>query len=91
MKYILTFKPLKNFFFGNDRTFTKDYFAISEYLPQNTQLLGAIRLFIAEQNNLMCAHKNGKYSNSPEKLKKLIGTANGSNFNTNTDLGMIKN
>lgn len=91
MKYILTFKPLKNFFFGNDKTFSDDYLAISEYFPQNTQLLGAIRLFIAEQNKLMHIHKNGKYSNEPEKLKKLIGTASSKDFETNSDLGMIQN
>lgn len=91
MKYLLTFKPLKNFFFGNDRTFKDDYVAISEYFPQNTQLLGAIRLFIAEQNNLMHVHKNGKYSNEPEKLKPLIGKANSKDFETNDNLGMIQN
>lgn len=91
MKYLLTFKPLKNFFFGNDKTFSDDYVAISEYFPQNTQLLGAIRLFIAEQNGLMHVHKNGKYSNNPEALKKLIGTAGSKDFETNNDLGMIQN
>lgn len=91
MKYLLTFKPLKNFFFGNDKTFSDDYLAISEYFPQNTQLLGAIRLFIAEQNKLMHIHKNGKYSNEPEKLKKLIGTAGSKDFDINSDLGMIQN
>ena len=91
MKYLLTFKPLKNFFFGNDKTFTDDYLAISEYFPQNTQLLGAIRLFIAEQNSLMHMHKNGKYSNEPEKLKKLIGTASSKDFDTNSNFGMIQN
>lgn len=91
MKFLLTFKPLKNFFFGNDKTFKDDYLAKSEYFPQNTQLLGAIRLFIAEQNKLMHVHKNGKYSNEPEKLKKLIGTASSKDFETNDNLGMIKN
>lgn len=91
MKYLLTFKPLKNFFFGNDRTFKDDYVAISEYFPQNTQLLGAIRLLIAEQNNLMHVHKNGKYSNEPEKLKPLIGKANSRDFEINDNLGMIQN
>lgn len=91
MKYLLTFKPLKNFFFGNDKTFSDDYVAVSEYFPQNTQLLGAIRLFIAEQNKLMHVHKNGKYSNKPEELKKLIGTANTKDFETNNNLGKIQN
>lgn len=98
MKYLLTFKPLKNFFFGNSQTFNPngyddkvDYLAISEYFPQNTQLLGALRLFIAEQNKLMHVHRNGKYSNKPNTLKKLIGTASSKDFTTNTDLGKIQN
>jgi len=91
MKYLLTFKPLKNFFFGNDKTFSDDYFATSEYFPQNTQLLGAIRLFIAEQNGLMHVHRNGKYSNEPQKLKELIGDANANNFTENKNLGKIQN
>lgn len=91
MKYLLTFQPLKHFFFGNDKTFTQDYIARSEYFPQQTQLLGALRLFIAEQNNLMSVHKNGKYSNHPQKLKQLIGDANSGDFDKNDNLGVIKN
>jgi CRISPR type III-B/RAMP module-associated protein Cmr3 len=91
MKYLLTFKPLKNFFFGSADTFSDDYFAISDYFPQNTQLLGALRLFIAEQKGLMKQHKNGRYSKRPEELKKLIGTAKSSDFMTNSDLGKINN
>ena len=91
MKFVLTFKPLKNFFFGSDRTFSEDYVAVSEYFPQNTQLLGALRLFIAEHYKLMHVHKNGKYSNEPQKLKKLIGTASSANFLENDDLGKIQN
>ena len=91
MRYLLTFKPLKNFFFGYDKTFSEDYFAISEYFPQNTQLLGAIRLFIAEQNGLMHVHRNGKYSNEPQELKELIGDASASSFVLNTNLGKINN
>lgn len=91
MKYLLTFKPLKNFFFGNERNFTEDYFAISDYFPQNTQLLGAIRLFIAEQNGLMHVHKNGKYSNNPKELTELIGNAGSKDFSSNEHLGKIQN
>jgi len=91
MRYLLTFKPLKNFFFGNSQTFSQDYVAKSEYFPQNTQLLGAIRLFIAEQHSLIKVHKNGKYSDYPEELKKLIGSASSENFMTNDDLGKIQN
>jgi len=73
MRYLLTFKPLKNFFFGGKQTLRDDYFAKSEYFPQPTQLLGALRLYIAEQNGLMKTYLNGRYSKSPEELKKLVG------------------
>lgn len=91
MKYLLTFKPLKHFFFGSNRTFSDDYLAHSEYFPQNTQLLGALRLFIAEQHGLIKVYKNGKYSKRPEELKVLTGTAKSSNFIDNNDLGKINN
>ena len=91
MKFLLTFKPLKHFFFGNNKTFSDDYFAVSEYFPQNTQLLGALRLLIAEQHGLMKVYKKGKWCSEPEKLKALTGTATSSDFFTNSDLGKIKN
>lgn len=91
MKYLLTFKPLKHFFFGNNKTFSDDYLAVSEYFPQNTQLLGALRLFIAEQQGLMKVYKKGKWCSRPEELKALTGTATSKDFMVNSDLGKIKN
>ena len=90
-RYLLSFKPLKHFFFGNDKTFSDDYFAVSSNFPQNTQLLGALRLFIAEQHSFITMHRNGKYSDNPEALKPLIGTAGSKDFSSNEDLGMIRN
>ncbi len=91
MKYLLTFKPLKNFFFGNNKTFSDDYLAISEYFPQNTQLLGALRLYIAEQQGLMKVYKKGKWCNEPEVLKSITGTATSKDFISNDNLGKINN
>ena len=91
MKYLLTFKPLKNFFFGNNKTFSNDYVAHSEYFPQNTQLLGALKIFLAEQKGLMHIHKNGRYSNNPASLTKLIGNASSKDYMTNDNLGLINN
>lgn len=89
MKYLLTFKPLKHFFFGNNKTFSDDYLAISEYFPQNTQLLGALRLFIAEQYGLMKVYKSGKWCSQPEELKRVTGSARSRDFISNDDLGKI--
>lgn len=91
MKYLLTFKPLKHFFFGNNKTFSDDYLAISEYFPQNTQLLGALRLFIAEQSGLMKVYRSGKWCDKPEELKSITGSATSKDFMTNNDLGKIQN
>ena len=91
MRYLLTFKPLKNFFFGNNLTLSRDFFAQSDYFPQNTQLLGAIRLYIAEQKGKMKQYLNGKWCDDPDGLKKLTGKAKSSNFETENDLGKINN
>jgi len=91
MRYLLTFKPLKHFFFGNNKTFSDDYLAISEYFPQNTQLFGALRLFIAEQNGLMKQYQKGKWCNKPKQLLALTGSAKKENFMHNDDLGKINN
>lgn len=97
MRYLLTFKPLKNFFFGNNLTLSRDFFAQSDYFPQNTQLLGAIRLYIAEQNDKMKQYLNGSWCNDPEGLKKLTGKAKSFDkekkfeFEKNSDLGKINN
>jgi CRISPR type III-B/RAMP module-associated protein Cmr3 len=90
MKYLLTFKPLKPFFFGNNRTLSDDeHLAVSEHFPQNTQLLGALRLFVAEQSGLLPMHKNGRYPHKKERLKQLTGTATIKDFEQNDDLGAI--
>ncbi len=91
MKYLLTFKPLKHFFFGNERTFKEDYVAVSEFFPQPTQLLGALRLTIAEQHGLIKQYKNGRYPRHPKPVTALTGTAKAHTFMHNDDLGKIKN
>ena len=91
MRYLLTFKPLKHFFFGNNKTFSDDYLAVSEYFPQNTQLLGALRLYIAEQSELMKVYRSGKWCDKPEELKSLTGSATSKDFMTNNNLGKIQN
>jgi len=90
MKYLLTFKPLKHFFFGNERTFRKDYVAVSEYFPQPTQLLGALRLTIAQQHGLIKQYKNGRYPRKPRPVRDLTGSAKAHDFMHNDDLGKIR-
>jgi len=89
MKYLLTFKPLGHFFFGNERTFREDYVARSEYFPQPTQVLGALRLTLAQQYGLIKQYRNGRYTKRPRELQALTGTAKADTFMSNDDLGKI--
>jgi len=89
MKYVLTFTPLKHFFFGNEKTFREDYVAISEYFPQPVQVLGALRLSIAQQYGIIKQYKNGRYPKHPKQMRELTGSAKAPDFKTNGDLGKI--
>lgn len=91
MKYLVTFKPLGYFFFGNERTFSEDYVAKSAYFPQNTQLLGALRRFLAEEAGLLKVHGNGRYPNKKDMAayRSLTGTATTESFENDDNLGAI--
>jgi len=63
-RYLISLRPLKPFFFGGEQTFGEEgmeYVARSRCLPQQTQLLGALRLFLGEVNGLIWVHRNGQY------------------------------
>ncbi len=54
--YIITLKPLTPYFFGGENTFGEDntnYFVRSNYLPQQTTLLGFLRYELLAQNNML--------------------------------------
>jgi len=55
-KYFITLEPLTPFFFGGENTFGEgkiNYFARSNYLPQQTTLLGMLRHELLIQNDLI--------------------------------------
>jgi CRISPR-associated protein Cmr3 len=55
-KYLICLKPLTPYFFGGENTFGNDnqnYFVRSNYLPQQTTLLGFLRYELLLQNNLL--------------------------------------
>jgi len=55
-KYLVTLKPLTPFFFGGENTFGDgkiNYFARSNYMPQQTTLLGMLRHELLIQNKLI--------------------------------------
>ena len=89
---LLKIKPLKPFFFGGDINLGKYYYAKSEYFPQNTQLVGALRFFIANQKGLMKGHKNGIYvpKEKRDEAIEVIGDAKPEDFFENDNLGKIK-
>ena len=88
---LLKLSPLKPFFFGKESVFTNTHYAISEYFPQQTQIIGALRLYWMEQNNLMRVHKDGKYVPFEKKefARKLVGNASALDFEKSDNLGAI--
>lgn len=90
---LLRLKPIKPFFFGRQKVFGNTNYAISEYFPQQTQIAGALRLYWMEQNNLMRVQKDGKYvpKEKIDEAQALVGSAGIADYETNDDLGMIKN
>lgn len=54
--YLITLKPLTPYFFGGENTFGEDnvnYFVRSNYLPQQTTILGFLRYELLMQNDLL--------------------------------------
>ena len=88
---LLELKPLKPFFFGGEKVFTNTHDAHSEYFPQQTQILGALRLYWMEQNRLIRVQKDGKYVPYEKKSEaiNLVGDAGSSNFQHYDNLGCI--
>lgn len=88
---LLAFKPLKPFFFGGEKVFTNTHNAHSEYFPQQTQILGALRLYWMEQNRLIRVQKDGKYVPYEKKSEaiNLVGDAGSGNFQHYDNLGCI--
>jgi CRISPR-associated protein Cmr3 len=56
-KYFITLRPLTPFFFGGENTFGEgaeaNFFVRSNYLPQQTTLLGFLRYELLQQNKLI--------------------------------------
>jgi CRISPR-associated protein Cmr3 len=90
-KYLITFKPITPFFFGGENTFGEgtevNFFARSNYLPQQTTLLGFLRYELLQQNNLIGSNP------SENNWNQLIGPASFlmQNGHFTSDFGAIKN
>jgi len=79
---LIELQPLKPFFFGMHHVFTNTHYAKSEMFPQQTQLMGAIRLYWLEKNGLMRVQKDGKYVPYEKKqiATNLVGNASAKAF-----------
>ncbi|HOY32221.1 MAG TPA: type III-B CRISPR module-associated Cmr3 family protein [Bacteroidales bacterium] len=89
-KILITLKPLTPYFFGGENTFGDgkiNYFARSNYLPQQTTLLGMLRHELLIQNNLIGTDPIAK------EWKLLIGEDSFQKLNNKfvDDFGAIKN
>ncbi|WP_287621410.1 type III-B CRISPR module-associated Cmr3 family protein [Parabacteroides sp.] len=75
MRYLVTLKPVGNYFFGGEVTLgdgtTQNYNVSSNSLPQAASLLGLMRYEILRQNNLLSYDASNKEVLG--KVKKLIG------------------
>ncbi len=82
---LLRLTPLKPFFFGKQKIFTNTSYASSEYCPQQTQILGALRAYLLETNGYLKVHKHGKFCAKEENIQasSLVGTTNAESFAIN--------
>ena len=73
--YKVNFQPVGTFYFGNERTLgpdNADYFASSNYLPQQTTILGVIRYRLLEMRGWLKDH-NGYTAGKKDDIDALIG------------------
>ena len=91
-QYFITLIPLKPFFFGGDQTFgAAEYVARSRRFPQQTQLLGALRLYLGEVNGLMWVHRNGQYVPKGQRNRayRILGGTPAVRYASEDDIGQI--
>ncbi|MEI6139080.1 MAG: type III-B CRISPR module-associated Cmr3 family protein [Mariniphaga sp.] len=89
--YLIKLFPIDRFYFGNDVTFGPDntnYFVRSVHFPQQTTLLGMLRYYLLQQNNLL--DEKGKVNSTPTLVpENLIGNS-GFDATPKLEFGIIK-
>lgn len=92
MTYLVTLKPLGNFFFGGETTFADAgesdakgrYFASSEYFPQQTQLLGMLKKYLLNTSGTLRLRVRGEWIGKREpqaRYEKALHLAGRTGFN----------
>lgn len=75
MKYLITLRPLDNYFFGGEVTLGEgsgqNFFVTSNNLPQSSSLVGLMRYEVLRQHNLLSY--NPSDPDTLNKVKRLIG------------------
>ncbi len=94
MRYLVTLKPLKPFFFGGDITFgeltkNSNYLVHSRLFPQQTAILGMIRKEILIQSKLLTTKRQGEWVDDKSSATKLVGDTKFS-FNQEQNFGVLK-
>jgi len=94
MRYLVTLKPLKPFFFGGDITFGElgedsNYLVHSRLFPQQTAILGMIRKEILIQSGLLTTKRQGEWVDDKVSASKLVGDTKFL-FNQKQEFGVLK-
>jgi len=94
MRYLVTLKPLKPFFFGGDITFgelgeNSNYLVHSRLFPQQTAILGMIRKEILIQSGLLTTKRQGEWVDDKVSASKLVGDTKFL-FNQKQEFGVLK-
>ncbi len=93
-KYLIKFKPVDLFFFGQENKYRRrlengkekfeaDYYQESAYFPQQTTILGALRYLLLQENGQIPVQDFSK-------AEKLIGKQSFTMSNSPLDFGVIK-
>lgn len=76
ISYKVSFRPAGFFYFGNERTLgpdNTDYFATSNYFPQQTTILGAMRYRLLEMKGWL-KDSRGQSAGTLQEREELIGS-----------------
>jgi CRISPR-associated protein Cmr3 len=77
MKYLITLKPLKHFFFGSEQTFgegeAQNYFAKSALFPQQSAVLGMLKKEMLKKERLITRKIKDEWGEDKEAIEEIIG------------------
>lgn len=97
-KYLVTFKPLGSYFFGDNKSFSEGNYVKSLKMPTSSTILGCLRYNFLKMNleEAFVTNNFGReypdFDNHGNAIKNLTGTSKAESLDDNDDnLGVIKN